>query len=118
MAHNRSKPGMPTRLICDSPRLLRDAAAIALLCVAGIAVAQSAPQNASASVAHTPMSSSELASELSGVKDNSLVVADKIISGPLNLDAEKLPITPITFKVEFRDCEFADKVFVQKVNFG
>src|SRR5271154_2600543 len=118
MAHNWSKPGMPARLICGSPRLLRDAATVALLCVAGIAVAQSTPQNASASVAHTPMSSSELASELSGVKDNSLVVADKIISGPLKLDATQQPIPPIAFKVEFRDCEFADEVFVQKVNFG
>ena len=66
----------------------------------------------------TPMSSSDLTSQLSGVKDNSLVVANKIISGPLRIDADQRPIIPVTFKVEFRDCEFTDEVFIRKVDFG
>ena len=64
------------------------------------------------------MSSAELASQLSGVKDNSLLIANKYISGPLVLDAGQRPITPVTFKVEFRDCEFTDDVVVRKVDFG
>src|SRR5271165_5307657 len=66
----------------------------------------------------TTMSSSDLTSELSGVKDNSLVVANKIISGPLRIDADQRPIIPVTFKVEFRDCEFTDEVFIRKADFG
>jgi len=66
----------------------------------------------------TTMSSSDLTSELSGVKDNSLVIANKIISGPLRIDADQRPIIPVTFKVEFRDCEFTDEVFIRKVDFG
>src|SRR5271157_4933784 len=66
----------------------------------------------------TTMSSSDLTSELSGVKDNSLVIANKIISGPLRIDADQRPILPVTFKVEFRDCEFTDEVFIRKVDFG
>ena len=66
----------------------------------------------------TTMSSSDLTSELSGVKDNSLVIANKIISGPLRIDGEQRPIIPVTFKVEFRDCEFTDEVFIRKVDFG
>lgn len=64
------------------------------------------------------MSASELSDELSGVKDNSLVVANRVISGALNIDAGKRPIVPITFKVEFRDCEFTDDVIVRRVDFG
>jgi hypothetical protein len=64
------------------------------------------------------MSSAELTSELSGVKDNSLLIANKSISGPLILDATQRPITPVTFKVEFRDCEFTDDVVIRKVDFG
>lgn len=64
------------------------------------------------------ISSSDLTTQLSGVKDNSLVVANKIISGPLRIDAEQRPIIPVTFKVEFRDCEFTDQVFIRKVDFG
>src|SRR5271165_6068566 len=66
----------------------------------------------------TTMSSSDLTSELSGVKDNSLVVANKIISGPLRIDADQRPIIPVTFKVEFRDCEFTDEVIIRKGGFG
>ena len=66
----------------------------------------------------TTMSSSDLTSELSGVKDNSLVIANKIISGALRIDGEQRPIIPVTFKVEFRDCEFTDEVFIRKVDFG
>src|SRR5271168_4712179 len=131
---------MPAQWICDSPRLLRAAAGAALLCLASIVVAQSARQTASrsrqspvagsqtleasgaaapteaeqqgnsAGSSAAPMTSSELASQLSGVKDNSLVIANKYISGPLILNAEQRPITPVNFKVEFRDCEFADGV--------
>jgi len=64
------------------------------------------------------MSAAELASQLSGVKDNSLLIANKYISGPLILDGTQRPITPVTFKVEFRDCEFTDDVVVRKVDFG
>src|SRR5271165_6445685 len=66
----------------------------------------------------TTMSSSDLTSELSGVKDNSLVIANKIISGPLRIDADQRPIIPVTFKVEFRDCEFTDEVIIRKGGFG
>jgi hypothetical protein len=64
------------------------------------------------------ISSSDLTTQLSGVKDNSLVVANKISNGPLRIDAEQRPIIPVTFKVEFRDCEFTDAVFIRKVDFG
>lgn len=64
------------------------------------------------------MSSSELASEISGIKDNSLVIANKYISGPLTLRGDQRPITPITVKVEFRDCEFSDDVVIRQVDFG
>lgn len=64
------------------------------------------------------MSASELSSELLSVKDNSLLIAHRIISGPLKIDADHQPTVPITFKVEFRDCEFTDDVVVKKVNFG
>ncbi|MFY9939198.1 MAG: hypothetical protein WAK33_20115 [Silvibacterium sp.] len=146
---------MPARSMCDCFRLFRDAAGIALLCLATVCVAQSArektsrprqaplqtnevsgattsaevtppevSQNSSVNAprgptnAPTPMSSAELASQLSGVKDNSLLIANKYISGPLTLDATQRPITPVTFKVEFRDCEFTDDVVVRKVDFG
>src|SRR5271169_1694336 len=66
----------------------------------------------------TTISSSDLTSELSAVKDNSLVIANKIISGALRIDGEQRPIIPVTFKVEFRDCEFTDEVFIRKVDFG
>jgi hypothetical protein len=66
----------------------------------------------------TRMNSSELSTQLSGVKDNSLVIANKYITGPLKIDAEQQPIVPVTFKVEVRDCEFADDVVVKKVEFG
>ncbi len=64
------------------------------------------------------MSSADLTTQLSGVKDNSLVVANKIISGPLRIDADQRAIIPVAFKVEFRDCEFTDEVFVRKVEFA
>jgi hypothetical protein len=64
------------------------------------------------------MSSADLTTQLSGVKDNSLVVANKIISGPLRIDADQRAIIPVAFKVEFRDCEFTDEVFVRKVDFA
>ena len=78
-----------------------------------------ATPTADAKVASTStMSASDLTSQLSGVKDNSLVIANKIISGPLRIDADERPIIPVTFKVEFRDCEFTDAVFLRKVDFG
>src|SRR5271167_2820867 len=64
------------------------------------------------------MSSSDLTTQLSKAKDNSLVVANKIISGPLRIDADQRAIIPVAFKVEFRDCEFTDEVFVRKVDFA
>lgn len=64
------------------------------------------------------MSASELSDELLGVKDNSLVIANRVISGPLTIDAEQKPVVPITFKVEFRNCEFTDNVVVRRVDFG
>jgi hypothetical protein len=80
--------------------------------------ARTAPP-ADANLASTStMSSSDLTSQLSGVKDNSLVIANKIITGPLRIDADQRPIIPVTFKVEFRDCEFTDEVFLRKVDFG
>ncbi|HZD51005.1 MAG TPA: hypothetical protein VE178_19850 [Silvibacterium sp.] len=99
---------------------------MALLCLAAIQTPEIRGAAASAQVSQqtgsanspTPMSSADLANQLSGVKDNSLVIANKVISGPLILNAEQRPITPVNFKVEFRDCEFIDDVMVRKLDFG
>lgn len=76
------------------------------------------PQAANGSTGATPMTAAELSSELSGAKDNSLVVSNRVISGPLKLDADQRAIVPINFKVEFHDCEFTDDVVVRRVDFG
>src|SRR5271166_1375090 len=72
----------------------------------------------SAGASATSMSAGELSAELSSAKDNSLVIANRVISGPLKIDANQRAIMPITFKVEFRDCEFTDDVIVRRVDFG
>ncbi len=133
-----SKQGVPAQSMCDCLRLLRGAAGVVLACFASIAVAQSAQQEVSGAAASaevsgntapamgsstpmssfSPMSSGDLVNQLSGVKDNSLVIANKYISGPLTLRGDQRPIAPVTFKVEFRDCEFADDVVVRQVNFA
>ncbi len=75
-------------------------------------------ETAGSPTAAMPMSAAELFAELSGVKDNSLVIANRVISGPLKIDADQRAIMPINFKVEFRDCEFTDDVVVKRVDFG
>jgi hypothetical protein len=97
---------------------------LSLLVVVLFAFSFAAAQTGTAPIAGasvTPpetMSSADLTTQLSGVKDNSLVVANKIISGPLRIDADQRAIIPVAFKVEFRDCEFTDEVFVRKVDFA
>ena len=85
--------------------------------VATAPIAQAQGPEAGAGSA-TPMSAGELSAELSSAKDNSLVIANRVISGPLKIDANQRAIMPITFKVEFRDCEFTDDVIVRRVDFG
>jgi hypothetical protein len=86
--------------------------------LAGEGQADATPMAVASSPASTTMTSSELTTQLSAVKDNSLVVANKIINGPLRIDADQQPIMPVAFKVEFRDCEFTDQVLLRKVHFG
>ncbi len=127
-------------------RFFRVITAVSLLCFAMVPMAQSAqkstasfgqkpavtkeqdvtetppePQSThpgSAKAPLTPMTSSELIAELLKVKDHSLIVANKYITGPLMVDAEQQAVAPISFKVEFRDCEFADDVVVNRVEFA
>ena len=68
--------------------------------VATAPIAQAQGPEAGAGSA-TPMSAGELSAELSSAKDNSLVIANRVISGPLKIDANQRAIMPITFKVEF-----------------
>jgi hypothetical protein len=89
-----------------------------MLVASSAGAGQTGAPAAAAAPALTAMSSSDLTSQLAAVKDNSLVVSNKIISGPLKIDGEQQAITPVTFKVEFRDCEFTDEVLLRKVTFG
>jgi hypothetical protein len=64
------------------------------------------------------MSAAELSAELSSAKDNSLVIANRTISGALKIDGDQQTILPIAFKVEFRDCEFQDDMVINRLDFA
>lgn len=128
-------------------RFFRAATATSLLCFAMICVAQSAQissspsrqeppvkkqqdttgtaprspgtEHASSAIAPlTPITSVELIAELSEAKDRPVIIANKYITGAVTVDAEQGAMAPMTYRVEFRNCEFADDVVVNRVEFG
>ncbi len=86
--------------------------------VPGQQVTASQPQG-DAAPTRTPMTSAELVSQLNqpeaAVKTHILVFQHKTITGDLELGVEQVPVP---FRVEFRDCEFQDKVAIQSVVFN
>jgi len=72
------------------------------------------PVNETGAPSLMPMTAQEIAGQLAGVKDNRLLVEDKIIGGPLKIAADAQTVQS---NVEFRNCEFTDDVSIRNASF-